>query len=632
MTRTPFDARAGTDRTRVLTLVGLALAPLILVGVLSWGLLAPGQHLDRVTAAVVNNDQPVTTNGKTIPLGRQFAGALISGGTVSAADSGATEPPPTDDTSNFDWVLTNDDEARTGLQSGRYAAVLTIPPSFSADATSIGGPAASATQATVTVLSSPAAALVDPALTAAVTEAATASLNRQLTVQYLENVYAGFNTIDDQIGQAATGAESLATGTASLASGTQSLATGAASLATGAQSLDAGAKSLSAGLAQLDTATASLPEQSAGLARGSAAIATVADQAAARSADATSRFAQLTAELCASGPAGLCARSTAALQSLQAANGNVQTIAGVADQVAGGNAALAAAMPQVADGIDASASGAAQVASGASQTAAGAAQLSSGAASAASGAQQSALGAAQLSSGLQQATTSIPTYSDTDISGLSAVAAEPVLLDQEAPPSGVATVPLFVVLALWVGAMLTTLARRAVPTRLLLSSVPSVGIALRSAGVLALIGAGQGVLVAGVAQVGLGLRLDVWLGFALGSAFVGAVFCLVNQGLAAAFGGVGRLVALTVAGIALVAGLSSTAPPALLALANALPTASALALLRSVATGDVSAAWGCTGPLLVYAAGGVVLTLAAVAARRSVRLRDAVAGRAVAVG
>src|SRR3954469_7762030 len=304
MSNAPFDAHSGSETTRVLTLVGLALAPLLVVAVLSWGLLAPGQHLDRVTAAVVNDDRPVTVNGQTVPLGRQFAGALISGGAASPADAaGASgtsvdEAPPTDDSSNFTWGLTNDDDATTGLADGTYSAVLTIPASFSADATSIGGPAASAEQATVTVRTSPAAALIDPALTAAVTQAATASLDRQLTVQYLKNVYAGFNTIDQQIGQAATGAESLSTGAASLATGTASLATGAASLSAGTQSLDAGAQSLSSGLDALSASTQSLPAQTADLAAGSAAVAGALDQAASGASDATASFTAVVADLC----------------------------------------------------------------------------------------------------------------------------------------------------------------------------------------------------------------------------------------------------------------------------------------------------------------------------------------------
>ncbi|MDN4613047.1 hypothetical protein P5G50_01170 [Leifsonia sp. F6_8S_P_1B] len=654
----PFGALAGGERTRTLTIAGLALAPLLVVGVLAWGLLSPGRHLDRVTAAIVNDDVPVTSSdGATVPLGRQFAGALIAGGQSATAAAGATtttagapttapvstststtaasspsptpshiptpvptEPAPTDDASNFAWVLTNDDEAAAGLASGRYAAVLTIPPSFSADATSLGGPADSAQQATVTVQTSPSAAIVDPALTAAVTEAATASLNRQLTVQYLKNVYAGFTSIDQQIGQAATGAESLSEGAASLAAGTQSLADGTASLAAGTQSLSAGADSLDSGLASLAAGTQALPEQTAQLAAGATAVSDAVGALAAATANATTGFGQVVAEVCATPAAGLCARATAALQQLQQANGGAATLARAAGAVAAGNDALAAAMPQVVDGIDASASGASEVAAGAAQSADGAEQVSGGAASAASGAQQTAAGAAQLASGLEQATASIPSYTDSQASALAAVAAEPVIVDQTPPSPGLPALPLYCVLALWVGAMLTTLARRAIPTHQLLSSVASGSIALRSAALVAAIGAGQGLLVAGAAQFGLALDPGAWTLFALACAGAGAAFCLVNQGLAAAFGGVGRLAALGIAVVALVAGFASTAPPALVSLAGALPTAPGLQLLRGAASGDGGSVWAGAGLLLLFALGGVALTFAGVAARRSVRL------------
>jgi len=86
-----------------------------------------------------------------------------------------------------------------------------------------------------------------------------------------------------------------------------------------------------------------------------------------------------------------------------------------------------------------------------------------------------------------------------------------------------------------------------------------------------------------------------------------------------------------VGGVALAAGLSSTAPAPLLAIAQVLPTAPALALLRSAATGDSGGAWSAAGLLLIWALGAVALTFAAVASRRTVRLRDAAPGHAAAV-
>ncbi|MFF2051277.1 YhgE/Pip domain-containing protein [Leifsonia sp. NPDC058194] len=648
MRRTPFSARAGTERLAPLTLVGLALVPLVALGVLAWALWAPGQDLDRVTAAIVNDDTPVTVDGQTVPLGRQFAGALLSGGsaavsggsspsptqtatptatpsaapsaTASAAPAGSVaEPPPSDDAQNFDWVLTNDGEAATGLASGRYAAVVTIPSSFSANALSFSGPPTQAKQASITVRTGAAVSLLDPALTAALTQTATAALGRQLTVQYLTNVYQGFNTINAQIGTAASGATSLASGADSLNQGTQQLASGAASLATGTQTLDAGAQSLAAGLATLSDQTAALPAQSAQLARGAAAVAGATDAAAAKASATVASLTQVQSQVC---PGPLCSAVTDALTTATAASDGIGTLDTVADGVATGNQQLAAALPRVVDGIDQSASGAAQLASGTAQTSSGAASLSTGAASAAAGAAQVDTGAQQLAGGLDTAVKSIPTYSDADIATLTGVVSQPVVATQKAPPPGVATVPLFLVLALWIGALVTAYARRAVPGRDLMTTLPSLRIALRSAGVTALIGAGEGLLAAGLAQFWLGLRPDIWLELAIAGAVIGAVFCLINQALAAAFGGVGRLLALIAGLLALVAGMSSTVPPPVASLAAALPTAPALSALRAIASGSAGGSWGDVGLLLLTAVAAFALLFAAIGARRTVRLRE----------
>ena len=36
-------------------------------------------RLGRVQAAIVNDDQPVTLNGQTVPLGRQLTAGLVEG-------------------------------------------------------------------------------------------------------------------------------------------------------------------------------------------------------------------------------------------------------------------------------------------------------------------------------------------------------------------------------------------------------------------------------------------------------------------------------------------------------------------------------------------------------------------------
>jgi putative membrane protein len=627
MAPTAFSAQSGVDRLKGLALVGLILLPLVIGGLLSWSLSTPTKNLDRVTAAIVNDDVPVTVNGKSVPLGRQFAAGLISGSnSVSgsgSSSSGSSASSKSATVNNFTWILTNDKDAKTGLDSGRYAAVVTIPSSFSKQATSISGPAADAKQAHLTIVTSPASSFIDPALTEAITTAATSSLNRQLTSQYLGNVYAGFNSINQQIGQAASGASSVATGAASVSDGAQSLATGTSSLASGLQSLDSGASSLAAGLNTLSTQSQSLPSQTAQLSQGANSVAQATDSLSASLSGATASFADVVAQICqAPGPGTVCDKAQAALASLQSANTGVSSLSAGADQVATGNQQLAAAMPQLVSGIEQSAAGATQVAAGASQADSGGASVNSGAANLASGAAQVDSGAAQVSQGLDQAVQKIPTYSDSDISTLSAVVSQPVLANQDAPSPGSQSVPLFCIVALWLGGLVIALARRAVPSPKLMTSASSLSLALRSVGVDASLGAIQGLVVAALVPLALSMQPAQWLGFAAVLVVAGAVFAIVNHGLAAAFGAVGRLIAVCIGVIALSVGLASTVPVAFESLAGLFPTTPALAMVRGVLAGDAPSAWLGVGACVLFGVLGIALVFAGIAARRGVRIKS----------
>lgn len=637
-----FAATSGAERLSRWAILGLVLVPLLIGGLLTWALAAPTAHLDRVTAAIVNNDEPVTLNGQTVPLGRQFAAGLIAGSTTgadeapsvspstapsgSAAPTSSPTPVPSAAKSgprsgNFNWILTNSDDAASGLRDGRYAAVVTIPPTFSAAATSFSGQAASARQAVFEVATTPASAFLDPALTEAVTSAAAASINQQLIAQYLGNVYAGFNTINEQIGQAAEGAASLVTGADSVSSGAQSLSNGAGQLNSALGSLDAGSETLANGLGQLDSAAQSLPADSADLAASAAQVSGAVGSLNASVSDATTQFTAVVAQLCAT-PGPLCSAATTALARLQNAQQQTAALATGAEQVASGNALLADAMTELVAGIDSSAAGASQLASGAEQASAGAGSLSAGAQSLASGASQLDAGAAQLSQGLAQAVEQIPTYSDSDIATLSSVVSQPVLAEQALPQAGFQSIPLFAVVALWLGGLVIALARRAVPTRLLLSSVGSGAIALRSLGPTAALGAAQGALLAIVVLTAVTSGPIAWMSFVAGAVLIGAVFAVVNQGLAALCGAIGRLLALLIAVAALAAGLTSTVPAAVDSAAAAAPTAPGLSLLAATLDANGGNAWAAIAGLLVWAVLGAALIFAGVSARRSVRAQD----------
>ena len=471
----------GVKKVSWLTLLGIVLVPLVIGGLLVWALWNPTERLDTITAAVVNEDTPVEINGQTVPLGRQLAAGLVTGGTEESTPTPSASPTPapnvsgSDSTSNFTWVLTDKDDAAEGLADGSYATVVTIPSNFSAAATSYAGDAAEATKATIDIATSDKAKLVDDAISATVTSTATSLLNTQLTTSYLENVYVGFNTLNEQIGQAAegagtladgatelgTGSSSLADGTSSLADGIDELATGASSLSDGVAQLGTGASSLSSGVAQLGTGASDLSGGVAQLATGARDSATGAAQlgtGATAVADGLDRLSASTVTIGEStqqiaalsgGAAQSTAGTFAALQqalagcetpqclaasgivanALTAPDGPVvltATAAGAtqaldtgirvgspeAPSLVAGTQQAAGGARQVATGVTSLSTGLGQLADGADSAAAGAAQLSTGAGSAAAGAAQLATGATSAAEGAEQLSTGASSAAD----------------------------------------------------------------------------------------------------------------------------------------------------------------------------------------------------------------------------
>lgn len=243
ITRLSKNSAKTEGKPRILTLAALIFVPLIVVGTLMWGLWNPTDRLDNVTAAIVNNDEPVTINGQLTPLGR-----LLTAGLVDGADGA----------SNYNWEITDAAEAKKGLESGKYVAAVTIPKNFSKVATSSFSDASNPQQAIIDVTSSDKTRLVDDAITTAITSTAVNMLNQQLSASYIENVLIGFSTLSESLGKAASGARDLSSGLGTLADGATQLSTGASQFSNGmwalqsqASTIPGNAQSLADGLAGL---------------------------------------------------------------------------------------------------------------------------------------------------------------------------------------------------------------------------------------------------------------------------------------------------------------------------------------------------------------------------------------------
>lgn len=237
--------RLNATPTRWTTLLGLVLVPVLVAGGLLWANWNNDAQLRQVEAAVVNLDEPVTLEGEYVPLGRQLTAALVDSDRVQ----------------NLAWELASEDDARQGLATGRYAAMVTIPPEFSAAATSYAGDASEAASATITVETSPVAGLADATLGKVVAQEAAGVLNETLTAGYLDQIYLGFNELGEQFITIADGAAELADGARQLADGVDEAADGAGQLADGTGEL-------ATGLQTMADQTASMPKDVRKLADG----------------------------------------------------------------------------------------------------------------------------------------------------------------------------------------------------------------------------------------------------------------------------------------------------------------------------------------------------------------------------
>ncbi len=438
--------------------------PALVAAAVAFGLPDPADNLDRIEAAVVNLDEPVTVQGETVPLGRQVVAALTAGVGLDG------EPlVQAQDGSRLTWTLTDADGADEGLGSGRYAAAVTIPAGFSAAATSLSASdPAQASSATVDVRTAEDGPVGDGAVAALVGGVVADTLGQELTTTYLDGLYVGFSGVRTSLGDAASGAGELGTGSQQLAEGlaatddgarqladgldelsggTADLADGSQQLADGAGASADGASSLADGLEQLRSGTAALPGSTRQLADGAAGVAdgtgqlagqlgaladgvdraatgaeALPDATAGLSAlaagvdtgaqDLRSRTSALAADAadalaaCRDAPAEGTPADCSSLEQLAADAGAVSDgAAGLGDStagLAGGASALAGQVAPLATGLREAADGAAAATAGAGTLAAGARQVADGASALADGTAPLASGVAAAADGADQ--------------------------------------------------------------------------------------------------------------------------------------------------------------------------------------------------------------------------------------
>jgi putative membrane protein len=619
------------------------LTPLLIAGVAVTALVSPTQSAaspsgPSLPAAVVNLDQMVQVeqNGAETPF---LAGKLL----VSELTSGTSGR-------GFTWNVTNADTASGGLKSGQYAAVVTIPSNFSESYVSLSS--TSPVQAELQVQTNGANSYVTEMLASALSTNLQAALSTQATKQFVTTTLGAFTTLNASIGQAATAAGELAGGADKLSAGAGQLSTGLSQAAAGGAELNTGAQALAGGLGEISAATTDLPAYAQALADGTGLVEggigllreNVGAQAFNAGGLAVTQQEQVIAPMRAvieSLPVGDPTRVQ--LEGIESSAREVRDGAGrltgaLAFDTLGGAALefgagvvrvgqqqFADDLPQLTDGISKASSGASQLAVGTAGLSSGLNQLSAGAAELAPGAAQLASGTHQLAGGLQQATDAIPTYTSEQEGAISTAVATPIVTEQSdiaALPSPAAAIAAVAVpMALWIGAlaiylMLTPFTRRGLAStastfRVVTGSLlPAVVLGLVQAAIVAIVLFFVGAQPAHVA------------GSILFSLFMSFAFVTLHQGLVALFGQAGRLLSLGLVVVQIAAaaviipnGLSS---PLYTGLSTLLPLSHAITGMQAlIGSGSLVLVLQEALVLLVFAAIGLVLSLIAVARRRS---------------
>jgi len=492
---------ARTPWLKWLGVVAVVLVPLAFAGLFVGALSQADTAIDRIPAAIVNNDTLVYTTASDSTESPVFAGRQL----VTELTGGSA---------GFDWLVTNEDEAQEALTAGEVYAVLVIPSDFSESILSLS--TSEPTRADLAITTDDAHNYLTGALAQSVGDSMANAFGTAITAQYLEGIYSSFGELGESLGEAATGAESLSGGVADLNSGLEELAGGVASAHSGASDFAGGVRSytqgvdgLSSGLSQLNNSASGLAGISAGVTNFTGSVSALAAQLAAANVDLQANP---------NDPVALATVNAVTAQLSAAASGG----ATLAAQTSGAVTGVTGGISQSASGAARLAAGSAGLRSGASSLASGLAGLTGGASSAAEGAGALADGATELADGLAAGAAGVPaTDSDTAASSAEVVASPvsvTVTRDNEVSGIGQNIATFFIPLGLWMGALAVFLVIRPVNRRELVSTASNGRLVFDSLARAAAVTGAQALLLVGLLHTVVGASwstLPATLGFSL---------------------------------------------------------------------------------------------------------------------
>ena len=213
--------RFGRSRMTRAAIVVLMLLPLVYGALYLWAYWDPFGHVNKMPVALVNADKGATVSGQQVNIGEEISKSLTADGSM-------------------DWHVLNLDEARAGVDHGKYYFMLELPPDFSeAIASPLTGQPKQANLVAVYndannyISSSIGRTAIDQVLNAVSTRISGQAVNQVLSVVVSSG--AGIQQAADGAQKLADGAAKVDDGAGQLANGLHTARPGSAQLATGAK-------------------------------------------------------------------------------------------------------------------------------------------------------------------------------------------------------------------------------------------------------------------------------------------------------------------------------------------------------------------------------------------------------------
>lgn len=229
------------NKILLVSLAVISFIPIMYSGFFLGSIWDPYGQTKNLPVAFVNEDKGAQLNGQALNVGRSVEQKLK-------------------DNHDLGWEFVTKQQADSGVSSGHYYAVVTIPADFSAKAASITQNKPE--QAVIHYTTTPAKNYIGSLVSSQAAEKVKTSVAEQVTKAYAKGVLESINKLGGGLETAADGAVQLHDGLATLQAGAQTYTSGVKQLATNQQALSNGLAQLADGSRQLQ---AGLVQMSNGL-------------------------------------------------------------------------------------------------------------------------------------------------------------------------------------------------------------------------------------------------------------------------------------------------------------------------------------------------------------------------------